>query len=82
MLSRLLAPLRSLRVANKLLLISVSLLLPLLVLLYFTVQRINADIDFARHEQAGVAVQGPTRVNPMSFWSGPPAAGPPFEARL
>ena len=59
MLDSLLSPLRSLRVANKLLLISVSLLLPLLVLLYFTIDQINDRIDFAESERAGAAVLEP-----------------------
>jgi len=52
-------PLRSLPISYKLLLISVSLLLPIAVLLYFTVQGINEDIRSTELEIAGNEYQHP-----------------------
>ena len=52
-------PLDSLLISQKLILISLSLLLPIAVLLYFMVQGINADIRFAELEIAGNAYQRP-----------------------
>ncbi|MDA1012840.1 MAG: methyl-accepting chemotaxis protein [Planctomycetota bacterium] len=51
--------LNSLRIGHKLLLISLSLLLPIAVLLYFTVDGINYDIRFAQLELYGNAYQRP-----------------------
>jgi methyl-accepting chemotaxis protein len=51
--------LQSLRVSHKLILISLSLLLPLSVLLYYTVSGINHHIRFAELERHGVAYQRP-----------------------
>lgn len=51
--------LNSLRIGHKLLLISLSLLLPIAVLLYFTVDGINYDIRFTQLELYGNAYQRP-----------------------
>lgn len=51
--------LNSLRIGHKLLLISLSLLLPITVLLYFMVDGINDDIEFAQLEVYGNSYQRP-----------------------
>ena len=55
MLASIYRPLRNLSIGSKLTLLSLSLLLPLAVLLYFTVTTMNASIAFAEFERAGVA---------------------------
>jgi methyl-accepting chemotaxis protein len=57
--SLLLHPLNSLRIGQKLILISLSLLLPIAVLLYFMVHGIAGHIEFAELEIAGNAMERP-----------------------
>lgn len=52
-------PLHAMRISHKLLLISLSLLLPIAVLLYFTIRGIDTEVAFAEQEIAGNAYQRP-----------------------
>ena len=52
-------PLASRRISSKLLLICLSFLLPIAVLLYFTIAGINKEIRFAEQELGGNAYQRP-----------------------
>lgn len=54
---------RSLRMPAKFSIIMITLLIPLMMLLYLYVDKANADIDFARNERVGVEYHA--QVNPM-----------------